>query len=92
MNCPNCQLKMKVSQRQGVKIDYCTRCRGIWLERGELDKIIQRTMSLAMPFPVPLEAGEVPGDFPVTNPARPKKGATESELTKFYFSELFEVE
>lgn len=93
MDCPNCRVKMKDTQRQGVKIDYCASCRGIWLERGELDKIIQRTMSLAMPFPVPLEAEEVAvGDLSLSGQARQKNNSAESGPSKFYLSELFEVE
>jgi hypothetical protein len=42
MNCPVCSdTQLVMSERQGVEIDYCPRCRGIWLDRGELDKIIQ---------------------------------------------------
>lgn len=43
MNCPNCNIPLTMSERQGVEIDYCPQCRGIWLDRGELDKIIERT-------------------------------------------------
>ncbi len=43
MNCPICNLHLITSDRQGVEIDYCPGCRGIWLDRGELDKIIQRS-------------------------------------------------
>ncbi len=42
MNCPHCVTPLDVSERQGVEIDICPRCRGVWLDRGELDKIIQR--------------------------------------------------
>jgi Zn-finger nucleic acid-binding protein len=38
-----------MSDRQGVEIDYCPRCRGVWLDRGELDKIIERTATIAPP-------------------------------------------
>ncbi len=92
MECPNCRVKMKDTQRQGVKIDYCVHCRGIWLERGELDKIIQRTMSLAMPFPVPLEVGEAANEFALTGQERSKTNSSENGPSKFYLSELFEVE
>jgi Zn-finger nucleic acid-binding protein len=34
-----------MSERQGIEIDYCPQCRGIWLDRGELDKIIERSVS-----------------------------------------------
>jgi uncharacterized protein len=42
MNCPVCNVTLKMTERQGVEIDYCERCRGVWLDRGELDKIIER--------------------------------------------------
>ncbi|MGQ3889939.1 zf-TFIIB domain-containing protein [Legionella sp. CNM-1927-20] len=43
MQCPVCQNStLQMSERQGVEIDYCQQCRGVWLDRGELDKIIER--------------------------------------------------
>lgn len=43
MNCPVCQVPLVMTDRQGVEIDYCPQCRGVWLDRGELDKIIERS-------------------------------------------------
>ncbi|MDQ3801095.1 MAG: zf-TFIIB domain-containing protein, partial [Acidobacteriota bacterium] len=43
MNCPVCNVQLTIAERQGVEIDYCPRCRGVWLDRGELDKIIERS-------------------------------------------------
>ncbi len=43
MLCPVCQVELKIADRQGVEIDYCPQCRGVWLDRGELDKIIERS-------------------------------------------------
>lgn len=43
MNCPNCNETLVMSERQGVEIDYCPKCRGVWLDRGELDKIIEKS-------------------------------------------------
>ena len=44
MNCPNCKTTTLVmTERQGVEIDHCPQCRGVWLDRGELDKIIERS-------------------------------------------------
>jgi uncharacterized protein len=43
MNCPVCNVGLTMTERQGVEIDYCPRCRGVWLDRGELDKIIERS-------------------------------------------------
>lgn len=43
MKCPNCSLDLVMADRSGIEIDYCSSCRGIWLDRGELDKIIERS-------------------------------------------------
>ena len=43
MLCPVCKVGLAMSDRQGVEIDYCPQCRGVWLDRGELDKIIERS-------------------------------------------------
>ena len=44
MNCPNCSVILVMSDRSGIEIDYCPECRGVWLDRGELDKIIERSI------------------------------------------------
>jgi len=44
MDCPVCKnVSLVMSERQGIEIDYCPNCRGVWLDRGELDKIIERS-------------------------------------------------
>jgi Zn-finger nucleic acid-binding protein len=44
MKCPVCTgVDLTMAERQGVEIDYCPECRGVWLDRGELDKIIERS-------------------------------------------------
>ncbi len=44
MNCPVCkETKLVITERQGIEIDYCPDCRGVWLDRGELDKLIERS-------------------------------------------------
>jgi uncharacterized protein len=45
MNCPVCNIDLVMADRNGVEIDYCPKCRGVWLDRGELDKIIERSLS-----------------------------------------------
>ena len=46
MKCPICTgIDLKISERQGIEIDYCPECRGVWLDRGELDKIIERSVA-----------------------------------------------
>jgi uncharacterized protein len=52
MKCPVCkEPDLIMSERQGVEIDYCPTCRGVWLDRGELDKIIAKSAQLANPVP-----------------------------------------
>ena len=57
MPCPVCRVSLVMSERQGVEIDYCPQCRGVWLDRGELDKIIERS------------AQEAPAAAPVQQPS-----------------------
>ncbi|MBA1148038.1 zf-TFIIB domain-containing protein [Ectothiorhodospiraceae bacterium WFHF3C12] len=47
MQCPVCDVTLQMTDRQGIEIDYCPQCRGIWLDRGELDKLIERSMQEA---------------------------------------------
>ncbi|HEX7025608.1 MAG TPA: zf-TFIIB domain-containing protein [Gammaproteobacteria bacterium] len=50
MKCPVCRdATLSITERQGIEIDYCPECRGVWLDRGELDKIIDRTAQDAPP-------------------------------------------
>lgn len=53
MLCPTDQTPLVMTDRQGVEIDYCPTCRGVWLDRGELDKIIERSATQAAPTPPP---------------------------------------
>lgn len=50
MQCPVCKnVNLVMSERQGIEIDYCPQCRGVWLDRGELDKIIDRSAAQSQP-------------------------------------------
>lgn len=54
MKCPVCSDEnLLMTDRQGVEIDYCPKCRGVWLDRGELDKIIERSASEPAPAAAP---------------------------------------
>ena len=54
MLCPVCKtVNLAMTDRQGIEIDYCPSCRGIWLDRGELDRLIERTEQSAPPSPAP---------------------------------------
>lgn len=52
MKCPNDESVLQMTDRSGIEIDYCPTCRGVWLDRGELDKIIERS-GTATPTPEP---------------------------------------
>jgi len=45
MLCPACKVPLTITERQGIEIDYCPQCRGVWLDRGELDKMLERSAS-----------------------------------------------
>lgn len=46
MKCPTCpEVTLTMTDRQGIEIDYCPECRGVWLDRGELDKLIEKSAS-----------------------------------------------
>ncbi len=50
MKCPHCkEHNLVMSERKGIEIDYCPECRGIWLDRGELDKILERSRAEETP-------------------------------------------
>lgn len=53
MRCPVDETTLVMSDRNGIEIDYCPQCRGVWLDRGELDKIIDRSVGQAPPAPAP---------------------------------------
>ena len=55
MKCPVDGATLVIADRNGVEIDYCPECRGVWLDRGELDKIIERSAEFAAPPPPPRE-------------------------------------
>ena len=53
MQCPVCNVQLAITERQGIEIDYCPQCRGVWLDRGELDKIIDRAATETRPAAQP---------------------------------------
>lgn len=60
MKCPNCkEINLAITDRQGIEIDYCPQCRGVWLDRGELDRLIERA---ERPPPPPSARPPVRGD------------------------------
>ena len=81
MPCPVCKTPLAMSDRQGVEIDYCPQCRGVWLDRGELDKIIERsaandvrsqTAAPPQPYAAPSKSWGRQNDHPKGYPKRRK--------------------
>lgn len=72
MDCPVCNnVTLVMSERQGIEIDYCPNCRGVWLDRGELDKIIERAAAVAPSAP---QAGAAQSRAPDPRHAAPDPG------------------
>ena len=66
MKCPIDDTLLQMTDRQGIEIDYCPQCRGVWLDRGELDKVIDRSMTVSPSAPPP-----APPPAPATQPPAP---------------------
>src|SRR5688572_5463004 len=77
MSCPVCRVPLTMSERQGVEIDYCPQCRGVWLDRGELDKILERQAAFEQqqqdvrPQQPPNPAAAYPPPPPYGHPQQP---------------------
>jgi Zn-finger nucleic acid-binding protein len=70
MKCPVCkESDLVMSERQGIEIDYCPTCRGVWLDRGELDKIVDKSLATA---PARSVQGEI--SRPVSAPQYESRG------------------
>jgi Zn-finger nucleic acid-binding protein len=69
MKCPQCvdQL-LTMAERQGVELTYCPKCRGVWLDRGELDKIIERSAAHSAPPAAAPAAAPMPQHIPQQMP------------------------
>ena len=84
MPCPNDGTPLVMSERQGIEIDYCPTCRGVWLDRGELDKIVER--SAVAPAP-PASAPQAAPAYPQHHPA---SGYQRHKRRKSFLEELFD--
>ena len=62
VKCPMDGAELVMSERQGVEIDYCPQCRGVWLDRGELDKILERAATMQAPQATAAAAAPRPDD------------------------------
>lgn len=81
MKCPTDGETLVMTERNGIEIDYCPKCRGVWLDRGELDKIIERSASAESAAPAPSRAA--PEDD-YRGSGRPQKKRRESFLADLF--------
>jgi len=102
MQCPVCTTQALVmSERQGIEIDYCPQCRGVWLDRGELDKIIERSAAMEQPA-APARAPQAPQPPPAQQYDRydddrrhqqhyaPQQGYYRKKKKESWLSEIFD--
>ncbi len=88
MLCPVCQVGLGMSERQGIEIDFCPQCRGVWLDRGELDKIIERSAAPeAVRSPVDRMAPVPPPGFGRSDDHR---GYYQPKRRKSFLEDLFD--
>jgi len=88
MNCPTCPDTMLVmADRSGVEIDYCPKCRGVWLDRGELDKIIERSAGAA---PAPVAAAPQPQQQQYPQQQYPQQQHYKQKKKSSFLGEIFD--
>jgi uncharacterized protein len=83
MRCPVDNEALVMADRNGVEIDYCPKCRGVWLDRGELDKIIDRAMGSAPVQAAPIAPPPPPTAHP-RHPAPPQRYHDDDEYKYGY--------
>ena len=83
MKCPVCNdTNLMMTDRQGIEIDYCPQCRGVWLDRGELDKLIERS-SIPATQPASKQRGPSQYSHDYGYHKKKKKGSFLGELFDF---------
>jgi uncharacterized protein len=103
MKCPMCAIDLIMSERLGIEIDYCPTCRGVWLDRGELDKIIERSQPArteapqvmqaapqGQPQPQPVRREEYHGDSDHHGGHRDDHGYDGKHKRKSFLADLFD--
>lgn len=99
MQCPTDGTTLVMSERSGIEIDYCPQCRGVWLDRGELDKIIDRSLEQpaapaqqAAPQPPPQQQYQQPQHQQYQQPYQQpyQQGYYKKKRKESWLSELFD--
>ena len=91
MQCPVCKtVNLTMTERSGIEIDYCPQCRGVWLDRGELDKIIERAT------PQTIAAAQAHYQAPPVHPSGPapygNAGHYKKKKREGFLGELFDFD
>ena len=95
MNCPVCtNVNLVMSERQGIEIDYCPQCRGVWLDRGELDKVIERSLAGSSGAGIDNERREQSRDYKTSEHHREpfREGHYKKKKREGFLSELFDFD
>ena len=92
MQCPTDGAVLVMSERSGIEIDYCPTCRGVWLDRGELDKIIERSLDQpAPPAAPPAAAPPAPQQYAAPQQQQLyQQGYRKPKRKESWLSELFD--
>ena len=89
MLCPLCKEPLQAAERYGVEIDFCLKCRGVWLDRGELDKVIERAAQYYVPH------SHHDGDFPQYDGSKKQQTAhrfPQRKKKESFLEELFDFD
>lgn len=94
MQCPVCKtVNLVMSERQGIEIDYCPQCRGVWLDRGELDKIIEKSAGFSEAPRTENRSAGYPDKAPHDPYSRqPQHGGYHKKKREGFFADLFDFD
>lgn len=92
MQCPVCKtVNLTMAERSGIEIDYCPQCRGVWLDRGELDKIIERAGPQGAVQPAPAQYQPPPPQYQQP-PQQAPHGYYKKKKREGFLGELFDFD
>ncbi|KAA1421354.1 hypothetical protein F0U44_03355 [Nocardioides humilatus] len=90
MRCPIDETTLVMSERSGIEIDYCPQCRGVWLDRGELDKLVERSISMPPPAPAAQQQYDRYEERRPQQPYPTQQGYPKKKKRESWLSELFD--
>lgn len=92
MKCPIDGSDLVITDRSGVEIDFCPKCRGVWLDRGELDKIIERSAQYAAAPPRPEPVREERGGYREDDRGHREDGYDRKKKRRGFLDDLFDFD